>query len=210
MSSSTRTDEGGEPVRWVVRDGWADVSSLPPVPAAAWPGWEAGYDNDCERGKRTARVLDALPGYAGLLRRVAADPPGGTEPDPGLWGGGLHVTAPGGHLNCHLDYALHPKLPGKRRAANAVLFCHREWREEWGGKLYFADPLGNPIVWIDPVPGRLVVWENNDMAYHGVFPVRGPAERVTLCVSFLAPARPTDTRRRALFLPTRGLPAPHV
>lgn len=173
--------------------------------------WEASYDNDVERGKRTTRDLSAVPDVACLRAAVDAVPweaflGYGTTPDPTLHGGGLHVTAPGGYLGCHLDYDLHPKIPARRRALNVIAFLNPVWRPSWGGGLVLCDPLGAPVRRFYPRPGRVVAFEVSDLSYHGVEPVRGPAERVTLAVYRLAPAGPANTRRRALFFPNRSRP----
>jgi hypothetical protein len=44
----------------------------------------------------------------------------------------------------------------------------------------------------------------HDLSYHGVEPITGPAERVSVAAYYLTPAAPANTRRRALFLPRRG------
>jgi hypothetical protein len=54
--------------------------------------------------------------------------------DPGLHGGGWHSHGPGGKLNMHLDYSIHPKT-GLERRINLILYVQPEWRTEWGGAL---------------------------------------------------------------------------
>jgi hypothetical protein len=205
------SESGTNPVRWFYLDGWCSPCPAGDVPAADWPEWEARYDNDCERGKRTTRVLwgwnrDILghlhaPEMLTLCREAFGF---AATPAPTLHGGGLHVMSPGAWLSTHLDYDAHPHILGKRRAINLIAFCHQEWRREWGGMFYLADPLGNPVVEIEPRPGRLVAFETNDLSYHGVTPVTGPAERVSVAAYLLADATPANTRRRALFLPNRA------
>lgn len=199
------------PVRHFVIDGfvepraWWDVA-----PASTAVCWEAQYDNDLERGKRTTRgvhgwsedVVRKMHDVETLRACVRAF---GVEayPDGSLWGGGLQVIAPGGHLSTHLDGVLHPHRPHLRRAIQLVCFCSFSWEPDWGGRFYFADPGGDAVTWIDPLPGRLLAFESTDLSYHGVERVNGPAERVTVATSLLAPAREYDTRKRALFLPPR-------
>lgn len=198
---------------------WDDFIAVPSggfsTPDPSRPDqWEVAYENDCERGKRTTRtlppwasvVLDKMysRGVLDLWQGVLNEP---VRPDATVHGGGLQVTLPGGHLNCHLDGVLHPSFPDTRRAVQMVCYCHPEWRDEWGGEFAVYDTRGNPTRLIVPVPGRLVMFENTDLAYHGVVPVsRRARNRVHVSASLLAPARPTDTRERALFLPTRLSP----
>lgn len=203
---------GLDPVRWWVIDDFAppvDLGSIPPVASSVW---EAVYDNDAERAKRTTRDLDAV-GLAPLFARLRSPEAVAewsarlgypVEDDHLLHGGGLHVTGPGGWLNTHLDYDRHPFIPDRRRALNLILFLNPEWRPEWGGALVLCDPGGEVVTRIEPKPGRLAAFEVGDLSYHGVEPVTGPVERVTAAVYYLSEATPNNTRRRALFLPTRG------
>ena len=204
-----------QPVRYLILDRATPVRWKPFPPD--WSGWEARYDNDTERGKRTVRNLNLLSWDIVLLHNLLTSAPlvaaiaetFGFDheqfiPDPTMHGGGIHVTAPGGWLNCHLDYDQHPHMPDCRRAVNLIAFLHEEWRSEWGGQFYLADRLGKPQVVIDPVPGRIIMFETSDASYHGVAEVTGPADRVSLALYYLAPSGPCHSRLRALFMPTRG------
>ncbi len=127
------------------------------------------------------------------------------EDDPTMHGGGVHVTDPGGWLNCHVDYAAHPYLSGKERRLNLIAFLNPEWHREWGGALQLCDPMGNAVKEIYPEPGLLVAFETGDESYHGVSKVTGPVPRITAAVYFLSDLRPGVTRKRALFMPNRGM-----
>lgn len=172
------------------------------IPPPEWSGWEARYDNDLERGKRTTRV-DC--GYGELSRPDESDrwtdltgiP--GLEFDASEYGGGLQITSPGGYLCCHLDYDHHPVLPARRRALSVVQFHNPAWEPAWGGALVLCDPSGNPVTRIYPEPGRVVAFECGDLSYHGVEEVTGPFERITTVSSYLVPVG----RTRALFVPNR-------
>ncbi len=199
------------------------VDGLSWVPGPEWAGWEARYDNDCERGKRTTRRLDAIgPGWGDLFGwlngELLATTLGRTcgvyplSPDPTAHGAGLHVTEPGGHLSPHLDYALHPLLEGMERRLNLVLFLNREWREEWGGALELYDNAAATVgARIYPKLNRAVLWCPGDVEFHGTQRVEyvdderaaNVPPRVTAAAYYLAPARPGVTRRRALFVPQR-------
>jgi hypothetical protein len=203
---------------WLI-DGMIDAQRVGQIhaalPPADWPGWEARYENDCERGKRTCRDRAALPEpiaaelaalngmtWLGYLRCLTEIPE--LTIDPHFHGAGLHVTEPGGWLSPHLDYALHPKLPDMERRVNLVLFLNPTWRAEWGGAFELGDDIGNPIERVLPAPGQAVVWLPSDVAYHGTQRVAGDAPpRATLAVYYLAPARPGAVRKRALFIPNR-------
>jgi hypothetical protein len=204
-------DEAGViPCRYWLSDGGLVPVSLDDLPSADWPGWEARYENDCERGKRTARDFAKLPPMFGdrwqeLLGRNDGDLIGpDAHFDPTTHGGGLHVTDPGGWLSPHLDFAAHPKLPGWERRLNVIAFLNPEWRDEWGGAFCLYNPGGEVVKRFNPAPGRVIAFECGDLAYHGVEPITGPVPRVTLAAYYLAPVRPGVTRQRALFFPNRG------
>lgn len=207
------SDRGDAPVRYWVVDNWCRpcgaVGDIPPPDAACW---EAKYDNDCERGKRTTRAVGVVPHYDAVLARMRAGAAEWSarlgypvEDDPTLHGGGLHITSPSGYLQTHLDYDIHPVVPGKRRALNLIAFLNPDWREEWGGAFVLTDPVGVVLHRFYPRPGRLIAFETNDLSYHGVEPVTGPVERVTAAVYYSGEPGPWNVRRRAMFLPQRGM-----
>jgi hypothetical protein len=208
---------GASPVAHLVADGFADPRPDWSVPPAGDPSWEVEYDSECERGKRALRRLG---GWAAGVAEAMRDPQFlwrlscffGEDlfPDDSLWGGGLQAMCPGSFLGCHLDGVLHPKRPGLRRAVQIVCFCHQSWEPGWGGQFAFFNPAGRPIQSYAALPGRLLAFDcSSDLAYHGVLPTaEGATDRVSVACSLLAPARPCDTRERALFLPRRRRAGP--
>ncbi len=210
------TERGTEPFRWWVFDGWCE-----PCPAGSFalpafhsPAWEAHYDNDAERGKHTSRRLEMFPE---CIRRVVGTMTAAVDEwsarlgypvwnDPTMHGGGVHLMEPGAWLNTHLDYDRHPHLPNQRRALNLIAFLNPTWDEAWGGSLDLCDPSGKPVKRLFPTPGRLVAFECSDLSYHGVSPVSDRHAdhcRLTAAVYYVSEAGPTNTRTRALFMPTR-------
>jgi hypothetical protein len=208
------TESGTHPFRWWVFDGWGPTYHLPNLPAASAPVWEARYENDAERRKRTTRRVGDVYGMSAIFDRLRslADEwsarlgyPVGD--DPTLHGGGVHVTEAGGVLGVHLDYDRHPVLADRRRALNLILFLNPEWRPKWGGALVLCDPMGEVVRRISPAPGRLAAFECSDLSYHGVEPTAPDAPpRLTAAVYYVSEAGPTNTRTRALFMPSRGAP----
>lgn len=163
--------------------------------------WEAVYDNDLERGKKTTRRY-AHPFFDDDSARWS-EVTGirGLRHDATLHGGGLQVMEPGGHLAVHLDYDHSPVVPAMRRALSVVAFMNDEWLPEWGGAMVFCSPSGDVMERIYPAPRLVVAFACDDLAYHGVERVTGPEPRITLAKSFLVPAG----RTRAVFLPMRGI-----
>lgn len=128
----------------------------------------------------------------------------GLRTDPTGYGAGVHVTEPGGRLNCHIDYALHSC--GLERRMNLIMFLNPVWREEWGGALeLYRDDARTVAERIYPAFNRAAIWESSDVAYHGTQPTSADApDRVTAAAYFLADPRPGCVRKRALFCPARG------
>jgi 2OG-Fe(II) oxygenase superfamily len=201
---------GDKPFRWWQLDDWATPIDLRQLPEDDDPCWEARYDNDCEKGKKTTRAM--LPPYDAHLKILQSDVAidawtcelgYALYSDPFMHGGGLHITEPGGWLNVHLDYDLHPLVPGRRRAFNFLCFLNPSWSSDWGGALVLCDALGNVHKRVYPAPGRLFAFEVSDQSYHGVEPITGPYRRVTVACYLLSSATGKETRQRALFMPHR-------
>lgn len=183
------------------------------LPAADWPGW-VRYANELEQ-KRTTRpggrellpaalrvLLDHLTcwPWLALLERLSGI--ANLSADRDDYGGGLHVADPGDYLQCHLDAAVHPRLDLDRRLVQ-VLWLNPDWDHDWGGETMLFDAAGrDDVCRIDPVPGRILLWEASDVSYHGAAAVTGPASRVTVATFYYAP--PRGRRRRALFIPKRS------
>lgn len=210
-----------KPFRHWVIDSWCPTIEWEYLPPTTWPGWEVRYDNDQERGKYTTRLLGALPNQvleaaerlrdSGQLHlwatRLGIKDWMDVWPDRDGWGGGFHMTVPGGWLQTHLDWAIRAKEPRLERRLTLIAYLHPEWRPEWGGRLILAAPDGTPMVKVDPLPGRLVAFENSDLSYHGAEQVAAGAKpRVSFMAAMLAFARPGTTRTRALFMPNRNAP----
>lgn len=195
--------------REVIGD-WLRARHAPELPGT-WAKW-IKYDNDCERLKWATEDLGALgqwiagiyqtfigQSFLGRLRELTgiAD----LETDPKRYGGGVHLMEPGGWLQPHLDYALHPS--GLERRVNLIAFLSPE-PDPQGGELALLDDSGRTVVrTIDPEFGRVVIWEAGETAYHGVLPVDGNCPRASLAVYYLAPPRPWACRCRALYVPRR-------
>lgn len=131
--------------------------------------------------------------------------------DPGLHGGGWHSHGPGGKLNMHLDYSIHPKS-GLERRLNLILYLQPEWKTSWGGALGFweNDPVnhrpGALAKEIDCLFNRAVIFDTSQNSWHGLpDPVGCPLEtpRNSIAVYYLnEPRQAASDRGRALFAPT--------
>lgn len=132
--------------------------------------------------------------------------------DPGLNGGGLHIHGPGGRLNPHLDYSIHPKT-GMQRRLNILVYLNSNWREEWGGHLGLyeqrrdARAPGRLVKEIAPLFNRAVIFDTTQDSWHGLSrPIVCPEGeyRKSLAVYYMTEAPAYAERRgKALFAPTR-------
>lgn len=210
------TRAGTTPFRHWIIDDWHEPLNRNELGQALLHNWEVFYDNDVERGKKTSRsfgsmipklksafgklfdeweTLQWLQELTGIKSLIC---------DPISHGAGLHLSTCGSFLQAHCDYEVHPEIQGKERRINALLFMHPQWDPEWGGQLLLSDMSGNPVVEIDPKPGRLALFECGPDSMHGVRVIKNPeAVRLSCAAYYLADARPTAVRRRAMFLPNR-------
>ncbi len=174
-----------------------------------WPGPDAGwqaFDNPLER-KRALNRLDALgPATRDLLAWFnSADTVAwlgaethidGLVADPSYVGGGLHEIAPGGYLEVHADFNVHPAT-GLDRRLNALLYLNRDWRDEWGGHLELCGPDAHCVVRLAPVFNRLVVFATTDTSFHGhPEPLACPLDRCrrSLAFYYYSAGRPESER----------------
>ncbi|WP_435016618.1 2OG-Fe(II) oxygenase [Tundrisphaera sp. TA3] len=117
----------------------------------------------------------ASPEFTGLMSYVFDIP--NLLPDPDLVGGGIHQTGPRGHLDVHVDFnyieerALHRRL-------NILIYFNKDWKPEYGGniELWDADVKECHHSFM-PIFNRCVVFETNEVSYHGVTAVKCPEGR---------------------------------
>ena len=87
--------------------------------------------------------------------------------DPSLIGSGLHEIHPGGFLNIHADFNVHPQT-GMLRRLNLLLYLNAQWQEDWQGHLeLWPHDMTGPPVRITPKINRAVLFETSDTSWHG-------------------------------------------
>lgn len=135
----------------------------------------------------------------------------GLYADPGLHGAGWHMHGPGGKLNVHLDYSIHPKLNLERKL-NLIYYLSEDWNPEWGGNLQFWSgderKAKQHVKTIDCLFNKAVIFDTTQNSWHG-FPDRIQCPegnyRKSIAMYYLvepqATARPD--RKRALYTPSR-------
>lgn len=128
--------------------------------------------------------------------------------DPGLHGGGWHIHGPGGNLNPHYDYSIHPKV-GLQRKVNIIIYISSDLQPEHGGHLGLwahdasQNAPGELIKEVQPKFNRAVIFDTTQNSWHGMCrPLVQPdgIYRKSLAVYYLTdPPSDADLRERALF-----------
>jgi 2OG-Fe(II) oxygenase superfamily len=95
--------------------------------------------------------------------------------DAELVGGGMHITGPGGRLDVHLDFNYMEDRKLHRRL-NLLLYLNPVWDDQWGGNIQLWDKdVKHCEASFTPSFNRCVIFETNDISYHGVVPVSASA-----------------------------------
>ena len=118
--------------------------------------------------------------------------------DSELFGGGLHQSINGAFLNVHVDYNFHPITKYHRRC-NLIIYLNKNWKQEYNGHLELWDftksKKGNLIERISPEFNRAVIFETNEISYHGhPHPLITPKDvnRKSLALYYYTKDRPTN------------------
>jgi len=99
--------------------------------------------------------------------------------DPWYFGGGTHENRDGQDLDPHIDFNRHP-VDRSHRRLNLIIYLNPEWQDAWGGSLEIhRDPLApdNEVCLITPVFNRCVIFETNEISWHGFSRIAPPAEK---------------------------------
>lgn len=106
-----------------------------------------------------------------------------------VYGGGMHLSGPGAHLDIHADFNRHPQTNWRRRA-NLLVYLNEGWQPEWGGCLELDHALTIP-----PEMGTLVLFETSDTSWHGhPVPITDGHWRKSVAVYYYDPAEVVDRR----------------
>ena len=155
----------------------------------------AKYDDpDFEFGKRALNDVSKMPGgIYRLIHKLQSDVfirrvekwsgIRGLIADHGLWGGGVHMTMPGGYLAMHRDFNVLPTsycdpVP-LRRALNLIMYLTPNWDRPWGGELEI-EGAGK----LEPWFGRTVLFDPTESFHGHPHPYRGPVPRQSVAVYY--------------------------
>jgi len=90
------------------------------------------------------------------------------ESDPYLHGAGIHYMPNGCKLDMHLDYSVHP-ITKKERRVNLIIYMNKDWDESYNGDLQLWDKeFTKSDKCIYPKFNRAVIFQTNDISYHGI------------------------------------------
>lgn len=91
----------------------------------------------------------------------------GLIPDPDFVGGGIHVTANGGHLDIHADFNLQDRLNLERRL-NVLIYLNKDWQEDYGGAFeIWEDDMSAQVAKFTPIFNRMVCFSTSSTSMHG-------------------------------------------
>jgi hypothetical protein len=128
-------------------------------------------------------------------------------PDRGRHYMGVFRYEPGDRLDVHVDAGIHPGTGHRKHATILVYLGNGAGNLElWEGTSStdeVAPRVRGVIDVIPPSHGRVVLFENNDHAWHGVRPNSEGSGRLVVTVSYLSLAidRWDNRRERAFFVP---------
>lgn len=117
---------------------------------------------------KLGEAVDVLnsPEFVKWLSEMTGIP--GLLADPGLEGGGLHQSGPGGYLNVHTDFSHHHYHKNWKRRINLILYLNHGWQDEWGGSIELWHP--DMLSCAAKYPPRLncaFIFNTNEISYHG-------------------------------------------
>lgn len=152
----------------------AIATEFPGLETDAWTRYKHRNENKLGLAKRSlfpqllGQAVDELntPEFADWLSEVTSIP--SLMPDDTLEGGGLHQSGRGGFLNVHTDFSCHHYRKDWHRRVNLILYLNPNWHEQWGGAIELWDrDMRQCVVKIPPLFNEALIFETNDISYHG-------------------------------------------
>jgi 2OG-Fe(II) oxygenase superfamily len=212
--SLRKTYAAAKPYPHLVLDGFFDenvlehvLAEFPVQETRDWLAYETVHES-----KRASRGIAGLPAFTQLfLLQLCSEPVleqiryitgyDDLVGDPLYHGGGLHETPPGGWLNVHADWTMHPVLPLVRRL-NLIVYLNRDWAADWGGELELIDPQTKICsARVAPVFNRAVLFATAPENLHGFpTPLSCPEDRSRKSVSVFYWSPDPDAREQGGYI----------
>lgn len=150
------------------------AAEFPGLETDAWTRYKHPNENKLGLTRRSlfppllGEVVDELNSqpFVHWLSQVTGIP--GLLADDTLEGGGLHQSGRGGFLNVHTDFSRHHYRKDWHRCVNLILYLNPDWQERWGGAIELWDrDVRQCVVKIPPLFNETLIFETNDISYHG-------------------------------------------
>lgn len=127
--------------------------------------------------------------------------------DPKMYGGGTHESRHGQELDPHVDFN-YDEAQQLHRRLNVIVYLNKGWRTEWGGAIEIhsnpRDPAHNQIRAFDPIFNRCVMFETNEISWHGFPKIDLPPDRRDLSRKSISIYLYTTTRPAGEIAPMHG------
>lgn len=146
-------------------------------PGENWDGW-GNRDNEHQRNKMSCMDAATIPEPLDRLLFELNSGPfiswlekltgiANIIPDPHYYGGGLHMTLPGGTLTPHIDFHTIAGKPLYRRI-NLLVYLNENWAESNNGALELWDQNKDTIAReVLPELGTCVIFQTDNKSLHG-------------------------------------------
>jgi len=181
------------------------AAAFPGLETDAWTRYKHQNENKLGLTRRSlfppqlGEVVDELnsEAFVDWLSQVTGIP--GLLADDTLEGGGLHQSGRGGFLNVHTDFSRHHYRKDWYRRVNLILYLNPNWKESWGGAIELWDRnVRQCVVKIPPLLNHALLFETNDISYHGFpEPLRCPEGESRKSVALYYYTRDPDAQVRA-------------
>lgn len=144
------------------------------------------------------------PEFVNLIKKISGID--ALESDPHLHGAGLHQHIPGGKLDMHLDYSIHP-ISGKERRVNLIIYFTKDWQDDYGGAIeLWNEDYTKCEKKLYPCFNKAILFRTSDVSYHGLpMPIKCPEgnSRKSIAIYYVSDPRPDlqNIRYKAQFRP---------
>jgi len=127
--------------------------------------------------------------------------------DPRMYGGGTHENLHGQELDPHVDFN-YDEAQQLHRRLNVIVYLNKGWQREWGGAIEIhsnpRDPATNQIRGFDPIFNRCVMFETNEISWHGFPKISLPPDQRDLSRKSISIYLYTTTRPAEEVAPLHG------